>query len=162
MEHEVAAGTALIKNGTLLPVELQFESEPRVPGWKVVTDLDARALDRAIRKAGWTFFSFAGTAKATAFGLDHDSMLRRAIGGIMARETSHRFNCLEILEVAFAGSGRFPLVRYLTLSAQWRHIQQSIIASSARKVSNRPLQPSELRSQDAAPAGGPALQRLIA
>jgi hypothetical protein len=158
----IAAGTVLIMDNTLLPVELQFESEAGVPGWRVVTDLKAHELDRKIRKAGWTFFSLAKEAKATAFGVDQAAMLRRAIRGILAKEASRRFNSLEILQITFAGSERFPLVWYLTLSAQWRHVQRSIVASSARKVSNWPLTQGQIRDQAAAPAGDPTVQRLTA
>jgi hypothetical protein len=162
MEPEINAGTVLIKNDVLLPVQLEFASESGIPGWKVVINLDARELEHKIRKTGWTFFSLAGRAKAASFGVDRASMLRRAISGILAKKNSHDFNCLEILDVNFAGSKRFPLVRYLRLSAQWRHIQRDVIAASARKVSNHPLAPRGIRAQVASPAADGVPQRLIA
>jgi hypothetical protein len=136
MEHEIAGGAILIQDDALLPQELYFESEPCVPGWKVVTDLTAPALDREIQKTGWTFFCSAGEIMTSAFGIDRTKMVRKAIETTLARKTSDRFNSLEILKVKFVKSKRFPLVQHLTLSARWRHIQQDIIPFSVRNVSN--------------------------
>jgi hypothetical protein len=162
MEHEITAGTVLIKGDTLLPLPLQFEAESGIPDWKIVKGLDALALERRIRQTGWTFFSRAGRATARAFGSDRAAMLRRAITGILAKKNSHGFNSLEILEVSFAGSEKFPLVRHLTVAAQWRHIQRDVIAASARKVSNRPLSLSGVEPRRASPSGDFIPQRLIA
>jgi hypothetical protein len=124
--HEVAAGTILIKNGALLPKELEFETEPGVPGWRFVKDFDVRGMDRKIQKTGWTFFCLAGEIKATAFGIDPQRMVRTAIERILAKSKSQDFNSLEITQMASAGSERFPLIRYITVSAQSRHIQESM------------------------------------
>jgi hypothetical protein len=126
MAHEIKAGTILIKDSALLPKELKFESEPCVPGWSLVKDFDGYALDREIRKTGWTFFCLAGGIKATTvFGIDRQKMVRRAIEHILASPKSEKFDSLEITRVASAGSERFPLVCYVTVSAQSRHIQES-------------------------------------
>jgi hypothetical protein len=53
MTDEIKKGTVLIKEGALLPGVLVFESEPCVPGWRLVEDLNGHAFDRKIRKAGW-------------------------------------------------------------------------------------------------------------
>jgi len=127
MGREIGSGTVLVKNDAALPKELRFESEPYVEGWKMVTDLDGNGLDRALQKTGWTFFRLAGDVKTTAFGIDNDSMIRRAIERILARGKSDGFNSLEITQVASVGSERFPLVRYVTVSAKWRHIQEGLI-----------------------------------
>jgi len=161
MEHEITGGAILVKDDALLPRDLYFESEPCVPGWKVITDLTAVPLDREIQKTGWTFFCFAGETKTSAFGIDRTKMVRKAIEAILARNTSGRFNSLEILQVEFVKSGRFPLVQYLTLSAKRRHIQKSIIAFSVGNVSSSFLQ-QVIRSEGTAPASGKTLQRLIA
>jgi len=42
---------------------------------------------------------------------------------------------MEITQVASVGSERFPLVRYITLSAQWRHIQESIFLGRPANLS---------------------------
>jgi hypothetical protein len=105
-----------------------------VPGWKVVTDLDACRLDRVIQKAGWTFSCMVGDIKAAVFGIDRQKMARRAIERILASSRLEKFNSLEITRVASVGSERFPLVRYLTVSAQPRHVQESLFLFHARDL----------------------------
>jgi hypothetical protein len=124
--REITTGTILIRDNALLPKEWGFESEPCVPGWRLVKDLDGYGLDRRIQKAGWTFFCFVGEIKATVFGIDSQKMLRRAIECILAKGKSDGYNSLEITQVASVGSERFPLVRYVTVSAEWRHIQEGL------------------------------------
>jgi hypothetical protein len=53
MPDTIKPGTILIKEGTLLPETLQFESESCVPGWRLVKDLDRCGLAGKIHKAGW-------------------------------------------------------------------------------------------------------------
>lgn len=140
MEHEITAGTVLIKDDAPLPKGLHLESDPCVPDWKVVTNLDAVALDREIREIGWTFFCLAGETKTSVFGINHTKMVRKAIVAILTRKTSDRFNSLEILRLVFVGSARFPLVHHLALSTRWRHIQQGFTSLSVRNVSSEPVQ----------------------
>jgi hypothetical protein len=134
MEREIAAGTILIKDGALLPTELQFESEPCVPGWRLIKDFDGYGCDRAIQKTGWTFFCLAGEIKATVFGIEKEKMVHKAIERILAKVELERFNSLEITRVDSVCSGRFPLVRYVTVRAESRHIQESMFLSSSERI----------------------------
>jgi hypothetical protein len=128
MAHDIRAGTILIKDDALLPRELHFESEPCVPGWRVVTDFDGYGLGQVIDKTGWTFFCFAEEINVTVFGIDGQKMARRAIERILANPKFEKFNSLEITRVASVGSEHFPPVRYVTISAQSRHVQKSFVA----------------------------------
>ena len=123
MPDTIKTGTILIKEGTLLPESLRFESESCAPGWRLVQNLDRYELDRKIREAGWTFFYLAGEIRATVFGIDEEKMVRRTIEEILARLKLEKFNSLEITRVASEASKRFLGVRYVTVSAQSRHIQ---------------------------------------
>ena len=125
MPDTIKTGTILIKEGTLLPETLRFESEPCVPGWRLVKDLDGCGLDRKIHEAGWTFSWRAGEIGATVFGLDEQKTVRRALEQILANRESAGFNCLEIMRVASEASKRFLGVSYVTVSAQSRDIQES-------------------------------------
>jgi hypothetical protein len=145
MSDTIKTGTVLIKEGTLLPEALRFESESCVPGWRLVTDLDGYALDREIQKTGWTFFCLAGEIKATVFGIDAQSMVHRAIERILANPKSERFNSLEITRVTSKGSGRFPGVRFVTVSANLRHIQESLFLLCAKDVEE--LGPDRIESR---------------
>jgi len=161
MTHEITTGTVLIKDNSLLPKELKFESGPCVPGWSLVNDFDGYGLDREIEKTGWTFFCLAGEIRATVFGIDRQKMLRRAIERILANPKLEKFNSLEITRVASVGSERFPLVRYVTVSAQARHIQKSLFLCQVEGLPG-PERKSGRSSQSTRIAGDkvPLLQEL--
>jgi hypothetical protein len=125
MPDTIKTGTILIKEGTLLPAVLRFESVPFASGWRLVKSPDGSGLGREIHEAGWTFSWRPGEIGATVFGLDEQKMLRRAVEQILANLESAELNCLEIMRVASEVSKRFLGVRYLTVSAQPRQIQDS-------------------------------------
>ena len=125
MPDTMKTGTILIKEGTLLPECLRFESEPCASGWRIVQNLDGHELGRKIHEAGWTFSWRPGEIGATLFGLDEQMTLRRAVEQILANLESAEFNSLEIMRVASEASKRFLGVRYVTVSAQSGHIQES-------------------------------------
>jgi hypothetical protein len=138
MPDTIKTGTILIKEGTLLPeVVLRFESEPCAPGWRLVKNLDGDGLGRKIHEAGWTFSWRAGEIGATVFGLDEQKTLRRAVGQILANLESAEFNTLEIMRVTSEASKRFLGVRYVTVSALSRHIQESAIPFRAKDLPMR-------------------------
>jgi hypothetical protein len=91
-------------------------------------------LDRKIHEAGWTFFGLAGEIGATVFGLDEQKTLRRAVEQILANLESAKFNSLEIMRVASEASKRFLGVRYVTVSAQSRHIQERAFLFGAKNL----------------------------
>jgi hypothetical protein len=91
-------------------------------------------LGQKIHEAGWTFSGRAGEIGATVFGLDEQKTLRRAVEQILANLESAEFNSLEIMRVASEASKRFLGVRYVTVSAQSRHIQESAIPFRAKDL----------------------------
>ena len=131
MPDTIKAGTILIKEGTLLPEALRFESDPYAPDWRLVKDLDGYGLDRKIHEAGWTFFSLAGEIEATVFGFDGQKTVRRAVKRILAKLKSEKFNSLEITRVT---SKRFLGVPYASVSARSRHIQESMFLFRAKDL----------------------------
>ena len=144
MPDTIKTGTILIKEGTLLPETLRFESEPCVPGWRLAKDLDGCGLDRKIREAGWTLFCLAGQLGATVFGMDEQKTLSRAIEQILANLESAEFNCLEIMRVTSEASKRFLGVHYMTVSALSRHIQESAPQSRSKDLPLRDRAPSPI------------------
>ena len=127
--------TILIREGTSLPAHQPIESEAFVPGWRLIKDLDGYGLDRKIQEAGWTSFGVAGGAKATVFGIDEGKMVRRAIMEILTRLEPEKFNSLEITRVTSVASKRFLGVRYVTVSAESRLIQQGVGLLAAKDLS---------------------------
>jgi hypothetical protein len=137
MLDTIRPGTILIKEGTLLPETLLFESEYFMPGWRLVKGLDGDELYQKICGTGWTFFCLAGQLGATVFGIDEQKTLTRAVGQILANLKSGGSNSLEIMRVASEPSKRFLGMRYVTVSAQSRHIQESAIPFRAKDLPMR-------------------------
>ena len=123
MAETINTGTILFKDETLLPDALQFDSEPCATGWRLVKDLDGYELNRRIHDAGWRFFCIAGEIKSSVFGLEGPKNVRRAVKRMLARQTSDKFNSLQITRVA---AERFLGVPYVSVSACSRHIQESL------------------------------------
>lgn len=73
----------------------------------------------------------AGEIRAIAFGINGQSMVRRAIKRIAANPRSKQFNSLEITQVA---RKRFLGVPYVSVGAQSRHIQESLFFLSAGRI----------------------------
>jgi hypothetical protein len=122
MAQTIKTGTILIKDGTFLPDELQFESEPCATGWRLVKNLDGHGLGQKIHEAGWSFFYLAGEIKATIFGFDGQKTVRRAVKRILANLKSDKFNGLEITQVEAKRFLGFP---YASVCAHSRHIQEN-------------------------------------
>jgi hypothetical protein len=123
MRETIKAGMVLIKEGTLFPEALVFESEPYSPTWRAVTGLDGYAMDRKTHDAGWTFFYLAGKSRATVFGGEGQETVRRAIKRILGGLQTEKFNSLEITRVAFK---HFLGVPYATVSFHIRNMQESM------------------------------------
>ncbi len=154
--QEITAGTILIKDNALLPKELKFDSEPCVRGWKLVKDFDGHGLDREIQDSGWTFIRTAESVEATVFGIDRQKMVLRAIEKILANPRSENYNSLEITRVDSGFSERFPLVCNVTVFAQSRHIQKSLLLCNSKE---RPLPDSRNGGVASEDAGTTAEQR---
>ncbi len=133
MADKIKTGSILIEEGALLPESLRLETEPYWTGWRLVKDLDGIGLDRKIREAGWTFFYMAGEIKLSVLGFDGEETKRRAIKGIVARLKSDKFN-FNSLEITQVASKRFLGLPYVSVSAHWRHIQESLVLFHAKRL----------------------------
>jgi hypothetical protein len=132
-------GTVFISEGAPLPTLLSMESDRFLPGWRIVKNLDRRALTREIEGAGWNFFYLAGEIRTIVFGGDGVGTLRRAVRRILAKQEgqSFRFNSLEITKISLKRFLGIPLLR---VSAHSRHIQLGIALIPAKDVLRRPLE----------------------
>ncbi len=131
MIDKIKTGSILIEEGALLPESLRFESEPYSNGWRLVKKVDGYGLDRRISEAGWTFFYMAGEIKASVFGFDGEETKRRAIKRMLTKLKAETFNSLEITRVA---AKRFLGLPYVSVSAHWRHIQESLVLFHAKRL----------------------------
>jgi hypothetical protein len=141
--------TVFIREGTPLPTMRSMESEPFLPGWRIVKNLDRQALTREIEGANWNFFYLAGEIRTTVLGREGVGTLRRAVKRILAKQEGHsfRFNALEITKISSKWLLGIPLLR---VTAHSRHIQLGIALIPAKDVLRRPLaaMPSARASHD--------------
>jgi hypothetical protein len=141
--------TVFIREGTPLPTMRSMETEPFLPGWRIVKNLDRQALTREIEGANWNFFYLAGEIRTTVLGREGVGTLRRAVKRILAKQEGHsfRFNALEITKISSKWLLGIPLLR---VTAHSRHIQLGIALIPAKDVLRRPLaaMPSARASHD--------------
>ena len=158
MPYAIEAGRIFVREGTALPKTLQIESEPYMPGWRSVKNLDGYTLGRKIYDAGWTFFCLAYETKATVFGIDTEKMVRRAMERILANRNAEAesFNSLEIVRVSSLASKRYLGIRHVTVSARSRHIQESPIIFQAQDQGSEVAAPRKIESRPDHSIGLPA------
>jgi hypothetical protein len=121
-------GTILIKDNAILPETILFDTEPYIPGWNLLKNVDAYGLGRQIFATGWTFFCMAGEIRATAFGSDAP---KGAIKRILARHASNQFNCLEITRVI---SKRFWGLPCVGVYGRYRHVQDNAFLFQVKRL----------------------------
>jgi hypothetical protein len=131
VQDTIHQDAVLIRDNAILPGSVRLESELYLEGWRLVKNFDGNGLARALQPTGWTFFWLAGEIKATGFGFDEESMVRRAIKRIVASPRSKDFNSLEITRIALKHSLGLPCV---IVGAQLRHIQESLFLFSPGDV----------------------------
>jgi hypothetical protein len=118
MAEAVAVGTILMSGW---PQLLGLESESYSGKWSVVKILDAFAVDRKIRVAGWNLFFIASEVKSIFIGGPGEAKVRRALSRILDKVGARRFNGLEVTGIV---TKHFLGVPYTTVSAHSRHVQQ--------------------------------------
>ena len=136
MTPTVEVGTILIADRPQITQVLALEIEPYAGEWNVLRGLNGAALDRKIHGAGWNFFFMAAEIKATFFGSLGTSTIRNAMRRILGKVRPQGFNCLEVTGIV---AKRFLGMRYGTVSAHSRHIQQGcyLDEASIRRVAQQ-------------------------
>ena len=122
MTPTVEVGTIVIGDRPRITQLLALEIEPYDDGWGVLRGINGAALDRKIHAAGWNFFFMAAERKVTFFGSLGTARIRNAMRRILGKARPQGFNCLEVTGIV---ARRFLGMRYGTVSAHSRHIQQS-------------------------------------
>jgi hypothetical protein len=122
MANTIKSGSILIAEGIFLPESLLFESEYCAQGWILVKNLDSDEMRQVVSKAGWSFLYLVGEIKTRIFGSDEEKARRKAIGQVLAKTRSKKFNCLEITRIA---AKRLLGLSYVSVQARPRHIQES-------------------------------------
>jgi hypothetical protein len=121
------SGMILIREGALLPPDFALESEAFLPGWRVVKNFDGYTLNRKISQANWYFVRLTGEHKTRVVGRVYAETLRKGIARILNGLRGKKFNSLEITAVDLK---RFVGLAFVSISANRRHIQGGLRASS--------------------------------
>lgn len=123
------AGSVFIRENTILPGGLIIETETFLPGWRAVRNCDGYRLGRKIEEAKWNFFYLAGEFKAIVLGREGPAAFRRAVRSILAKPEARKFNSLEITAIR---SRWFLGIPFVSVSANFRHIQKSLALEPAK------------------------------
>lgn len=113
----------LIKEDTPLPSTVSLKSEAFLPGWRIIKNLDRRALIREVAGADLKFSYLAGEIRATVFCRKDLGALRRAAQCVLARQEGQlfKFNSLEFTKVV---SKRFLGIPVMSVTAHSGCIQR--------------------------------------
>ena len=140
------AGSLFIREGTLLPGGLIIETEAFIPGWRAVRNCDGYRLGRKIEEAKWNFFYLAGEVRAIVLGREGPSTLRRAVRSILAKPEARKFNSLEVTGTR---SRWFLGIPFVSITANFRHIQQGLALDPAKVLCLKPpLAPEAVIARD--------------
>jgi len=101
---------------------LGIESGSYDKRWRCLGSLDSSAFDTKLQAAGWNFFFMATEVKVMFLGFLAPKKIEIALKRILEKVKPQHFNGLEITEII---ARRFLGVRYVTVSAHSRHMQQS-------------------------------------
>src|SRR5438876_10799009 len=138
MPSTIQVGTIVMKmkEWSLMTQLLGLESEPCSGNWSLVKALDSFALDRRIHAAGWNFFFMAAEVKVMFLGAVGAKKIQNALVRILGKVKQQHFNGFEVTGIV---AKRFLGLRYATVSAHSRHIQQGwrLDGAEARRLSQR-------------------------
>ena len=129
------AGSLFIREDTLLPGGLIIETEAFIPGWRAVRNCDGYRLGRKIEEAKWNFFYLAGEVRSIVFGRLGPESLRRAVRSILAKPEARKFNSLEVTGTR---SRWFLGIPFVSVTANFRHIQQSLALEPVKVLGLKP------------------------
>jgi len=125
MSNDVQVGTILMSGW---PQLLGVESLPYSANWSLAKPLDAFALERKIRAAGWHFFFVASEVKVMFLGAIGAKRIQRALHRILGKVSGEHFNGLEVTGIV---AKHFLGLPYTIVSAHSRHVQQDCCLDSA-------------------------------
>ena len=114
-------GTLIVTSGIALPVSGSVKTAFCCTGWKRITNMDARGLDKRMNDIGWTCFQRAAPETANVLGFGNARTLEKALRAIIRRLGVTKFNCLEITRIT---QRNFAGISYVHVAAGARNIRQ--------------------------------------
>jgi hypothetical protein len=122
-QHDLKAGTVFIRVGTVMPENLELESEGLCEGWDRVRNTDALALERSLRSSGWHMCYLADSSQSIAVGTLDQKTIRTASLRLLAKLRPQMFNCVELTELS---AKRFACIPYVRVTGHARQIQREM------------------------------------
>jgi hypothetical protein len=128
MGNLIQNGTLLIKQNTVVPESITFESRPCLKGWNIVQGLSASGLDRRLNEVGWNLVYLGTEISASAWGWDEAKATLKAVRRLLRRKDANNFNCLHITETYVR---RWLGVARVCVVAHWRQMQKGPVLFQA-------------------------------
>ena len=116
----VKCGTMMVREGLVLPGQLDTAMEAYSSGWRTVTHDDAHGFDGRLRQLGWSCFFLAGELKAVWLGPSEAGVLKSAVRGLLSKVRAMGFNSVELTKIS---KYRWLGIRYVRVCGHARHIQ---------------------------------------
>ncbi len=117
----ITRGTLIVPSGIALPASGSVKTSFCCTGWRMITNMDARGLDKRMNDMGWTCFQRAAPESANALGFGGARTLEKALRAIVSRFGVTKFNCLEITQIT---QRNFAGISYVHVAAGARNIRQ--------------------------------------
>lgn len=120
----IRRGTLIVSTGIALPASGSVRTTFYCTGWRTITNMDARGLDKRLNDMGWTCFQRAAPETTNMLGFGGARTLEKALRRIIRRLGVTKFNCLEITQItqrSFAG------ISYVHVTAGARSIRQRLV-----------------------------------
>ena len=98
MTDTITIGTIMVQDSTPMPKSL-IGAQSYSSGWSVVANPNRSQLGRELESSRWTVSNTAGEMATTGFGLNQQTLIRKAVVQAINAAKLWAFNCLEITEV---------------------------------------------------------------
>jgi hypothetical protein len=120
----VKINTVYLRDGCILPSQLDLLQEPFSRGWAKAIEAVATELDARIRSAGWHFMWLADSHSAQALGKTAETAIHRALARTLPG-VRRRFNAAQLDSVHLTSFAGFHIAR-VTVNARQIQRQASL------------------------------------
>jgi hypothetical protein len=120
---EITAGTIFIKRHTPMPNGFELESKSFSRGWQVLHGMDAHAVEKHLRRNGWSFSFVTPAVIAKAWGLRSNGIVRRSLERVMRQVEELGLNAIEVTSLEVRS---FAWLNWVKVAAHPRQLSDSV------------------------------------
>lgn len=135
--RDIAERTMLLRGSVALPDDLKLETVEFHEGWNLVQSVDARWLDKRIRKYGWHFIWIAEGSQRSGVSQKSQEAIASALK-LALRRVSDRYNAAIVEHIKIT---RYPWFFLATVRVYPYQIQHSANLSLPASSTSWPLPP---------------------